>query len=168
MAETRRLHRKAEHLEKLRQALHNKDLVLIAGAGVSQSAIPSLPILSWTGLLEDGLDYLQDEGLIGAADKDLAHYREVLKQSNLEARQLLRVCQYLKDELDHHKNFPTWLSSVFSSLHEKVTNPEVFKPILELHKKGSRLMTTNYNELLEHFCQLQRVRRGLPDDVRKY
>jgi hypothetical protein len=29
-------------------------------------------------------------------------------------------------------------------------------------------MTTNYDELLEHFCGLQRVRRSIPDDIRKY
>ena len=29
-------------------------------------------------------------------------------------------------------------------------------------------MTTNYDELLEHYCKLQRVRRSIPEDVRKY
>jgi hypothetical protein len=29
-------------------------------------------------------------------------------------------------------------------------------------------MTTNYDELLQHSCHLERVRRSLPDDVRKY
>jgi SIR2-like domain len=47
-------------------------------------------------------------------------------------------------------------------------HPEVLKALRGLHRRGARLMTTNYDELLKHYCDLQRVRRSIPEDVRKY
>jgi hypothetical protein len=38
----------------------------------------------------------------------------------------------------------------------------------EFHRRGARLMTTNYDDLLEYYCGLQRVRRSLQEDVRRY
>jgi NAD-dependent SIR2 family protein deacetylase len=86
----------------------------------------------------------------------------------LSVRTVIRACGYLKDELDCHKRFPTWLDSVFGSLHHEVNHPEVFKALRDFHQRGARLMTTNYDELLEHYCGLHRVRRLIPEDVRKY
>jgi hypothetical protein len=161
--------REAEHVDRIRQALHDKKLVIIVGAGISLSAThPSPPRITWTGLIRDGLDYLQDRGFVAADDLELNHYRGVLQQDNANIRTVLRACHYLKDELDHNKQFPTWLESVFGSLHRDVTHPEVFEALHGFHRRGARLMTTNYDELLEHYCDLQRVRRSIPEDVRKY
>jgi hypothetical protein len=77
-----------------------------------------------------------------------------LQQDNASNRAVLLTCSYLKGELDHHKEFPTWLESVFGSLHCEVTYPEVLEALREFHRKGARLMTTNYDELLEHYCGL--------------
>jgi hypothetical protein len=65
-------------------------------------------------------------------------------------------------------NFPTWLYSVFGSLHQEVNHPGVFEALRGFHRRGARLMTTNYDELLEQYCGLQRVRCLIPEDVRKY
>jgi len=96
-------------------------------------------------------------GLVSALllqDKGLNYCREVLQQDNASNRAVLLTCSYLKGELDHHKEFPTWLESVFGSLHCEVTHPEVLEALREFHRKGARLMTTNYDELLEHYCGL--------------
>jgi hypothetical protein len=159
----------AQHVDKIRQALRDKKLVIIVGAGISLSAIhPSPPRITWTGLIRDGLDYLEHRGFVEATDPDLNHYRGVLERDNADIRAVLRVCHYLKEELDHNKQFPTWLESVFGSLHDNVTHPQVFEALRGFHRRGARLMTTNYDELLEHYCGLQRVRPSIPEDVRKY
>ncbi len=161
--------REAEYKRKIRQALHDKKLVIIVGAGITLNAThPSPSRITWTGLILDGLDYLKDEGFIAAEDEDLKYHRRVLQRDNIDIRNVLRVCGYLKDELDHHKQYPTWLKSVFGSLHCDVTRPEIYEALREFHQRGARLMTTNYDELLEHYCNLQRVRRSIPEDVRKY
>lgn len=162
--------REAEHVGKIRQALRDKKLVIIIGAGVSLCATrPSPPRITWTGLIQDGMDYLVDEGFIEPNNEDLNYHRGILQRPNgISVRTVLRACSYLKDELDHHKQFPTWLTSVFGSLHRDVTHPEIFEALSRFHRRGARLMTTNYDELLEHYCVLQRVRRSIPEDVRKY
>ncbi len=119
-------------MDKIRKALRDKKLVIIVGSGLSLIAThPSAPEITWTGLMKYGLDYLRQGGFIRADDTDLIYHRGVLEQSNVGIRRLLRVCYYLKVELDHYKQFPTWVTSVCGSLHNKVTHPEVFQPIRE-------------------------------------
>jgi len=161
--------RKAEHEEKIQQALRDKKLVIVVGAGVTLSATdPSPSRLTWTGLIRDGLDYLLRERFVPEDDDELILYRGKLQQGDANTRSLLRACAYLKGELDHNGQFATWLESVFRALHRDVTHPEVFEPFKRLHQRGARLMTTNYDELLESHCGLQRVRRSIPEDVIKY
>jgi hypothetical protein len=81
---------------------------------------------------------------------------------------VLRTCHYLKCELDRNHKFATWLNDVFLNLHRDVTYPEVLEALRGFHQRGAKLMTTNYDELLEHHCNLQLVRRSIPEDVRKY
>jgi len=160
--------RKVGHEDKIRQALRNKKLVIIVGAGITLSATyPSAQRITWTGLINDGLDYLEHEGFVAEDDMELSHYRKVL-QENANIRAVLRACGYLKDELDYNKQFSTWLNSVFGSLHDEVRHPEVLETLRLFHQKGAKLMTTNYDELLEHHCNLQRIRLSIPEDVRKY
>lgn len=104
-----------------------------------------------------------------AGDKEeLTHYRNVLTRDNLGGQTVLRSCSYLKYELDLHKRFPSWLETVFGSLHHEVNHTGVYKALRDFHRRGARLMTTNYDELLEHYCGLERVRRLIPEEVRKY
>lgn len=161
--------REGENISKIRQALNDKKLVIITGAGVSLDAIqPPPPRITWIGLIQNGLNYLEEERLVAGDDEELTHYRKVLTRDGLKVQTVLRACGYLKDELDYHKRFPTWLDSVFGSLHHEVNRPGVFKALRDFHQRGARLMTTNYDELLEHYCGLDRVRRSIPEDFRKY
>ncbi|OQV00177.1 NB-ARC domain-containing protein [Cladophialophora immunda] len=161
--------REKEHVNKIRQALDGQRLVIIVGAGLSLSAIrPPLPRITWIGLIRDGLDYLEAERFVAGDDEELALYRKLLSRSNLKIETALRACGYLKDVLDSNKHFPNWLDSVFGSLHQEVNHPEIFEALRKFHERGARLMTTNYDELLEHHCGLHRVRRMILEDVRKY
>src|SRR5947207_4652774 len=161
--------RRIEYEDKLRQSLRNKKLVIIVGAGITLSATnPSNSHITWTGLIQDGLDYLQHEGFVSADDMELNHYRKILQQEKSNIRAVLRSCGYLKDELDFYKQFSTWLNTVFGSLHLEVKHTEILEALRQFHQKGAKLMTTNYDELLEHHCNLQRIRISIPEDVRKY
>jgi hypothetical protein len=100
--------RVAEYVEKIRQALRDKKLVIIVKADISLNAIhPSPQRITWTGLIRNELDYLQKEGFVTTIDKELNHYRGILQRSNTNLRTVLRACNYLKDELDHNKQFST-------------------------------------------------------------
>jgi hypothetical protein len=160
---------RAQHMERIRQALRNKKLVIIVGAGISLNAIhPSPSRITWTGLIRDGLDYLQEEGFVPKDDEDLNYYRKVLERRDTRIHTILFACGYLKAELDRYKQFPTWWESVFGTLHSDVTHPEVLEARRGFYRRGARLMTTNYDELLEHYCNLQRVRCSIPEDITKY
>jgi hypothetical protein len=164
-----RSRREAEHMSRIRQALLDKKLVIIAGAGVTLSAIqPPPPRITWTGLIRNGLDYLEEEGFVAADNDELKVARAGPEQHPAEMRRMLRAYHYLKDELEHHKQYPTWLGTVFGSLHESVSHPEILQVLGTAHRKGAKLLTTNLDELLERFCRLQRIRPFIADDVRKY
>jgi hypothetical protein len=164
-----RSRRETEHASKIRQALLDKKLVIIVGAGVSLSAIQPPPSrITWTGLIRNGLDYLEEEGFVVADNDELKVARAGLEQQPADVRRMLRACHYLKDELEHHKQYPTWLDTVFGRLHESVSHPEILRVLGAAHRKGAKLLTTNFDELLEHSCKLQRVRPSISDDVRKY
>lgn len=167
--QSERNRREAEYKKKIQRALQDKKLVVIVGAGVSLSATyPSPARITWAGLVRNGLEYLEEEQFIRSDDKDLNFFRSSLQQDSLNVRQVLRACNYLKEELDQHNQFATWLDAVFGTLHEDVTQPQLLHTLGMAHSSGARILTTNYDELLERFCNLQRIRRSVPEDVRKY
>jgi hypothetical protein len=97
--------REAKYLEKIRHALRDKKLVIIVGAGITLNAThPSPPRITWSGLIRDGLDYLQHGGFVAADDKELDFYQGVLQEDNTDSRKVLRACGYLKDELETRGN----------------------------------------------------------------
>jgi hypothetical protein len=127
-----------EHTNRIRKALREKKLVIIAGAGLSLSAFDPPPErLFWKGLIKDGLQYMEDTGLIDPEDEELLFHRRVLDWKAIKMKTMLRTCNYLRDELDEHGKFPTWLDSAFSTLLPDVRHPEVFDPIRELHRRGA-------------------------------
>lgn len=169
MMQSERDRREAEQKARIQEALRDKKLVIIVGAGVSLSATqPSPPRLTWTGLIQNGLAYLVEEAFVSPDNADLKFYRTSLQQESPTIRQVLRVCNYLKDELDQHRKYATWLDTVFGTLQDDVTQPEILHVLGRAYAKGAKLLTTNYDELLERICGLQRIRRSIPDDVRKF
>ncbi|KAF3002683.1 hypothetical protein E8E13_009835 [Curvularia kusanoi] len=161
--------REATYKAKIQEALRDNKLVIIVGAGVTLSATcPSPARVTWQGLILNGLDYLEDEGFVSSDNQDLKFYRSSVQDTRLTQGQLLRACGYLKSELEQHNQYATWLESVFETLHEDVTQPEILETLGSAYRNGAKLLTTNYDELLERFCHLQRVRRSIPDDIRKF
>jgi SIR2-like domain len=159
-----------EHVKAIQKALRQEKLVIIAGAGVTLNATNSPSNITWKGLILDGLDYLENENFLKPDDDDLDYFRRVLRKPDMNPNNFLRACSFLKEELDKHIKFPTWLNSVFGSLHEKVTDPDVYEVLYEFYQRDARLMTTNYDQLIEKHCggDLERVRYSVPHNASKF
>jgi hypothetical protein len=158
-------------LDRLRTDLKDKNLVIVVGAGVTLSATADvsgkpLPRLTWTGLICNGLDYLVDGGYVEASHRRIKYAYEALHDSDPSS--LLDAASILADQMTQNGQFPTWLESVFGRLHEEVRYRSLLEVLRSLHRKGATLLTTNYDDLLERFCGLQRIGRSNRDDVLKF
>ena len=70
--------------------------------------------------------------------------------------------------MKQHGQFPTWLESVFGSLSQEIRYPALIEVLKALHERGATLLTTNYGDVLEKYCGLQRVGRSNQDDVSRF
>jgi hypothetical protein len=150
--------------------LKNKGLVIITGAGVTLSATAEesgpLQRMTWTGLIQNGLDYLIEEGYVDKGNSRMQMAYTAL--GNTDTESLLDAANILKSLLDQQGQFATWLETVFCTLEAEVRHPAIFKVLKALHNKGATLLTTNYDDLLERFCGLQRIGRSNKDDVQRF
>jgi len=143
--------RQHEVIDRLRNDLKNKRLVLITGAGVTLSATAdssrqALSRITWTGLIRNGLDYLVQEGHVDRSNRRTRRAYDALDEQDMD--DLLDAANILRSQLDHNDLFPTWLESVFGNLYSLVRNTALLDAIKELHEHGVMLLTTNYDDLL--------------------
>jgi hypothetical protein len=163
--------RQKQVLARLQKALNDKGLVIIVGAGVTLSATADasgkpLPRTTWTGLVRDGLDYILEGDYLDASNRRIRRAYEALEDNDKAG--LLDAANIMKDLLVQLRQYPTWLESVFGSLHKDVRHPAIFDVLKALHEKGAVLLTTNYDDLLERFCNLRRIGRSNMDDILKF
>jgi hypothetical protein len=149
--------------------------VITVGAGVTLSATADesrrpLERLTWTGLIRNGLDYLVNEGYVDPSDRR-THRRTQMAYDALEntdTDSLLDAANIMKSQLDQQEQFATWLDTVFRTLQQEVRHPAILEVLKALHSKGATLITTNYDDLLERFCDLKRIGRSNKDSVMKF
>jgi len=158
-------------LDRLKKDLKDKRLVIIVGVGVTLNATTdasgkTLPRLTWTGLIRNGLDYLVSAGYAQASNRRIRYAYEALDDSDPAI--LLDAAGIMADQMRKNGQFPTWLESVFGSLHEEVRNRSLLEVLRALHREGATLLTTNYDDLLERACDLRRVGRSNQDDILKF
>src|SRR5271170_549212 len=163
--------RQHEVIDRLRNDLKNKRLVLITGAGVTLSATAdssrqALSRITWTGLIRNGLDYLVREGYVDQSNRRIRRAYDALDEQDMD--DLLDAASILRSQLDHNDLFPTWLESVFGSLYSLVRNTALLDAIKELHEHGVMLLTTNYDDLLERHCDIPRIGRSNRDNIFKF
>jgi SIR2-like domain len=169
LSETAR--RQNQVLARLQKALNDRSLVIIVGAGVTLSATADasgkpLPRTTWTGLVRNGLDYILEGDYLDASNRRIRRAYEALEDNDRAG--LLDAANTMKDLLVQLRQYPTWLESVFGSLHQEVRRPAIFDVLKALHGKGATLLTTNYDDLLERFCNLRRIGRSNTDDILKF
>ena len=162
--------RKGEVLARLKNALKDKRLVIIVGAGVTLSATANisgpLPRITWTGLIRNGLDYLVNEGYVDAGNRRTRLAYEALEDPDTDS--LLDAANILSSQLKQNGQFPTWLESVFDNLCQEVRHPAILDTLKSLHQKGATLLTTNYDDLLEKSCGLPPIGRSNKDEILRF
>jgi SIR2-like domain len=125
-----------------------------------------LPRITWTGLIKNGLDYLRDDGYVDSSDRRMRQAYEALVEPDTNG--LLDAANILSSELTQHGQLATWLETVFGKLDREIRHPAVLEGLKRLHEKGAKLLTTNYDDVLEKYCSLHRVGRSSPEDIIKF
>ncbi|KAH8589751.1 hypothetical protein B0O99DRAFT_636152 [Bisporella sp. PMI_857] len=160
--------RQEQILARLRDDLKNNRLAIIIGAGVTLNVTADisgnpLSLITWTGLLRNGLDYLVSEGYVDTFNRRTKRAYDALKDPEVEG--LLDAANIVSSQMKQHGQFPTWLESVFGSLSQEIRHPALINVLKALHEKGATLLTTNYDDVLEKHCGIQRIGRSNQDDV---
>jgi hypothetical protein len=158
-------------LKSLTKALDSHRLVVVVGAGVTLNATATedgqtLGQLSWKGLIKDGLRYLVEEGFTDNTNLRIRKAYQLLEGEDNES--LLDAADKLKRSLEQYQQFPTWLFSVFGHLKDRISHPAVLYALKGLHNRGATLVTTNYDDLLEVTCGLNRISRSSKEDLLKF
>jgi hypothetical protein len=118
------------------------------------------------GLIRNGLDYLVSEGYVDTSNRRTKRAYEALEDPEVDG--LLDAANILSSQMKQHGQFPTWLESVFGSLSQEIRHPALLDVLKALHERGAALLTTNYDDVLEKFCRLERVGRTNQDDVSRF
>jgi hypothetical protein len=122
--------------------------------------------ITWTGLIRNGLDYLVHEGYVDTSNRRTRRAYEALEDPEVDG--LLDAANIVSSQMKQHGQLPTWLESVFGSLSQETRHPALLDMLKALHEKGATLLTTNYDDVLEKYCGLQRVGRSNQDDVSRF
>jgi hypothetical protein len=163
--------RESEIQARLRKDLRNKRLAIIVGAGVTLSATADssgkpLSRITWTGLIQNGLDFLVGEGYVDRLNHGTKPAYEALQNPDING--MLDAANILSSQLRQHGQFPTWLQSVFGSLDQDVRHPAILEALKKLHDNGAILLTTNYDDILEKYCGLRHIGRSKIEDIVKF
>jgi hypothetical protein len=109
-------------------------------------------------LIRNGLDYLVSEGFVDTSNRRTRGAYEALEDPEVDG--LLDAANIVSSQMKQHGQFPTWLESVFGSPSQEMRHPALLDMLKALHERGVTLLTTNYNDVLEKYCGLQRVGRS--------
>lgn len=164
-------------LKRVKQALADKKLVIVTGAGVTLDATGYVPggefeRLKWKGLIEHGFRYLErkcnpaisDQKKTLERNQKINNGRYFLSQSETETH--LLAAQILRKELEDAGHFAVWLDSVFDDL--PIKNKALLDALQAFHEKGATLLTTNYDHLLDRYCRLETIHRSATNDLLRF
>ncbi|KAL7982750.1 hypothetical protein Chor_010348 [Crotalus horridus] len=133
-----------------------QELLLVIGTGVSAAVAPGIPALcSWRSCIEAVLEAADQLEVLHPGD--VADFRQKVSKD----RDLLVVAHDLIRKMsprtgDAKPNFfQDCLMEVFDNLDQHIQHPAVLLSILQLMERGTMVLTTNYDNLLEIFGQQQ-------------
>ncbi|XP_045867367.1 protein FAM118A isoform X2 [Meles meles] len=133
-----------------------QELLLVIGTGVSAAVAPGIPALcSWRGCIEAVIEAAEQLEVLHPGD--VAEFRRKVTKD----RDLLVVAHDLIRKMsprtgDTKPNFfQDCLMEIFDNLEQHIQNPLVLQSILSLMERGTKVLTTNYDNLLEIFGQQQ-------------
>ena len=129
---------------QLRDAIEQRRVVVVVGAGVSASATARAPCSTWPGLLRDGLEYCASRGLVmPTAQRDW-----IQRLEKAGAEDMTELASLIQGWLGgrEHPVYQQWLRDAIRPLQPRSTR--LIRAILNL---GCPVATTNYDNLL---CQV--------------
>ena len=133
------------HIQKLKNELtaRPENVLILAGIGVSRATCPDVEILSWKGLLKNGLERC---GELGVDESRLANHYGILSNLKSTPGDYVDVATFITRELCnvHIGAYGSWLSEVFEPIVP--TNKRL---VIALRSLGANLATTNYDHLIE-------------------
>ncbi|KAG8517949.1 Protein FAM118A [Galemys pyrenaicus] len=133
-----------------------QELLLVIGTGVSAAVAPGIPALcSWRSCIEAVIEAAEQLEVLHPGD--VAEFRRKVTKD----RDLLVVAHDLIRKMSPRTGdtkpsfFQDCLMEVFDNLEQHIQNPLVLQSILSLMERGTMVLTTNYDNLLELFGQQQ-------------
>ena len=132
---------------RLEQARSSQDrsVIAVVGTGVSMNATGNAPAASWRGLLEAGINFIEEQPKGKRPRKwDADEARATLDRGNVDS--LLQIATEVEAAIRrvNKSEYKRWLDRMFGSLAIKY--PDILKSIGAL---GVPIATTNYDSLLE-------------------
>ncbi|XP_058597014.1 protein FAM118A isoform X3 [Neofelis nebulosa] len=122
-----------------------QELLLVIGTGVSAAVAPGIRALcSWRSCIEAVIEAAEQLEVLHPGD--VAEFRRKV----MKDRDLLVVAHDLIRKMS-----PDCLMEVFDNLEHHIQNPLVLQSVLSLMDRGTMVLTTNYDNLLEIFGQQQ-------------
>nr|XP_038041299.1 protein FAM118A isoform X3 [Anas platyrhynchos] len=133
-----------------------QDLLLVIGTGVSAAVAPGIPALcSWRSCIEAVIEVAEQLEVLHPGD--VAEFcKEVIKDRDLlvVAHDLIRKMSPRTGDTKPNF-FQDCLMEVFDNLEQHIQNPVVLQSVLRLMERGTMVLTTNYDNLLEIFGHQQ-------------
>ncbi|XP_015679061.1 protein FAM118A [Protobothrops mucrosquamatus] len=159
MEPSKKTYKREQKSRKFLKSLIRKrpqELLLVIGTGVSAAVAPGIPALcSWRSCIEAVLEAADQLEVLHPGD--VADFRQKVSKD----RDLLVVAHDLIRKMsprtgDAKPNFfQDCLMEVFDNLDQHIQHPAVLLSILQLMERGTMVLTTNYDNLLEIFGQQQ-------------
>ncbi|XP_063579178.1 protein FAM118A isoform X1 [Pongo abelii] len=129
-----------------------QELLLVIGTGVSAAVAPGIPALcSWRSCIEAVIEAAEQLEVLHPGD--VAEFRRKVTKD----RDLLVVAHDLIRKMSPRTGdakpsfFQDCLMEVFDNLEQHIQSPLVLQSILSLMDRGTMVLTTNYDNLLEIF-----------------
>ncbi len=140
-----------DHEAALREIIREGLAVVVAGNGVSIAAsydvttLQPHPQASWSGLLENGLQWLKQHKLM---DEDVVDAQLTLLSKNPQTHRFISAAEDVTHGMGSAESthFADWLKRTVGSI--KAHNRSVLDALDAIRKQGNFLATTNYDGLL--------------------
>ena len=126
--------------------------------------------MKWKGLIQNGFNYLEQQDKHVPKEKQdigIGSAKQMLENDNASSDNLLEAAATLTRLLGPGR-FARWLSIQFENLNKLVQHPSILQSLNKLHKEGAMLLTTNYDDLIEKWCDLDPIDSSKPDDLQKF
>jgi formylglycine-generating enzyme required for sulfatase activity len=130
-------------LDDLRRHVADKDVVVVAGAGVSMAATNNNPLASWIGLLRNGLEYCSVRGQDRLTPEELELAFKLIDVGKTDF--FIAAAEVIAARLGapDGSQWKGWLAKTVGTL--KAINPELVEAIRGL---DAPILTTNYDSVL--------------------